>query len=725
MTNNQDKINQLLSKLENLLKRQDDFSKDIDSLRIEITNLQSYETEKNAEKIDIKQDKPITDTDFEIAKAKTTPDSSSSSEQQIKKELPRETDTPVNKPPKIKLDLEKFIGENLINKIGIIITVIGVAIGAKYSIENDLISPLTRIILGYLAGIGLLGFGIKLKKNYENYSAVLVSGAIAIMYFITYSAYSFYNLIPQTMAFLLMVVFTIFTVVAAINYNKQVIAHIGLVGAYAVPYLLSENSGQVAILFSYMAIINVGILVISFKKYWKPLYYSSFGLTWLIFFLWYVSDYQTEAYYGLALTFLSIFFVIFYLVFLAYKLIKKEKFGIENIALLLINSFIFYGVGYAILDDHETGKQLLGIFTLCNALLHFIVSAIIYKQKLADKNLFYLVSGLVLVFITITIPVQLDGNWVTLLWIGEAALLFWIGRTKAIAIYEKLSYVLMFLAFFSIFQDWTTVYDGYYVEQPETRITPLLNINFLTSLLFIAAFGFINFLNRNKNYSPAFIFKKRFSKIIFFSIPAMLFITIYYAFRMEIANYWDQLYIDSALSINPESDQYYNFYKNYDLSHFKTIWIINYSLLFVSVLSFLNTKKLQDKKVGLITFSLIAFTTLVFLTQGLYAFSELRETYLDQSLLEYYKSGVFNIGIRYVSFVFIAIALFMCYKATRQKFMHRNFKKIFDFILHISTIWIFSSELINWMDIAEYKESYKLGLSILWGVYSLLIRIKV
>lgn len=719
MTNDQDKINQLLSKLENLLKRQDDFSRDIDSLRIEITNLQSYETEKNSEKIDIKEDKPIIDSDFEIAKAKTTPDSSSS-EQQIKKELPGETDTPVNKPPKIKLDLEKFIGENLINKIGIIITVIGVAIGAKYSIENDLISPLTRIILGYLAGIGLLGFGIKLKKNYENYSAVLVSGAIAIMYFITYSAYSFYDLIPQTMAFLLMVVFTIFTVVAAINYNKQVIAHIGLVGAYAVPYLLSENSGQVAILFSYMAIINVGILVISFKKYWKPLYYSSFGLTWLIFFLWYVSDYQTEAYYGLALTFLSIFFVIFYLVFLAYKLIRKEKFRIENIALLLINSFIFYGVGYAILDDHETGKQLLGIFTLCNAILHFIVSAIIYKQKLADKNLFYLVSGLVLVFITITIPVQLDGNWVTLLWIGEAALLFWIGRTKAIAIYEKLSYILMFLAFFSIFQDWTTVYDGYYVEQPETRITPLLNINFLTSLLFIAAFGFINFLNRNKNYSHAFILKKRLSKIIYFSIPAMLFITIYYAFRMEIANYWDQLYIDSALSINSESDSY-NFYRNYDLRHFKTIWIINYSLLFVSVLSFLNTRILQDKKVGLITFSLIAFTMLVFLTQGLYAFSELRETYLDQSLLEYYKSGVFNIGIRYVSFVFIATALFMCYKATRQKFMHRNFKKIFDFILHISTIWIFSSELINWMDIAEYKESYKLGLSILWGVYSLLL----
>ena len=720
MTDNQDKINQLLSKLENLLNRQDDFSRDINSLRIEINRLQNSETEKKAEKADIKEDKPIIDTDFEITKEKITPDYYSS-EQQIKKELPRQTVTPVNKPPKIKLDLEKFIGENLINKIGIIITVIGVAIGAKYSIEHDLISPLTRIILGYLAGIGLLGFGIKLKKNYENYSAVLVSGAIAIMYFITYSAYSFYDLIPQTMAFLLMVVFTGFTVVAAINYNKQVIAHIGLVGAYAVPYLLSEDSGQVAILFSYMAIINVGILVISFKKYWKPLYYSSFGLTWLIFFLWYVSDYQTDEYYGLALTFLSIFFMIFYLTFLAYKLIKKEKFGIENIVLLLINSFIFYGVGYAILDDHETGKQLLGVFTLCNAILHFIVSALIYKQKLADKNLFYLVSGLVLVFITIAIPIQLDGNWVTLLWVSEAALLFWIGRTKAIAIYEKLSYILMFLAFFSIFQDWITAYDGYYINQPETRITPLLNINFLTSLLFIAAFGFINFLYRNKNYSSTLISGKKLSKIMYFSIPAMLLITIYYSFRMEIANYWDQLYIDSALSINSGSNQDSNYYRNYDLSDFKTIWIINYSLLFVSVLSFLNVKKLLDKKVGLITFGLITFTMLVFLTQGLYALSELRETYLDQSLLEYYKSGAFNIVIRYVSFAFVALALIICYKATRQKFMQRNFKKVFDFVLHISIIWIVSSELINWMDIAEYTESYKLGLSILWGVYSLLL----
>jgi uncharacterized membrane protein len=81
----------------------------------------------------------------------------------------------------------------------------------------------------------------------------------------------------------------------------------------------------------------------------------------------------------------------------------------------------------------------------------------IVKNSLTEI-LFYLVSGLVLVFITIAIPVQLDGNWVTLLWAGEAALLFWIGRTKNVPVYEKLSYLLMILAFISILHDWTTVY---------------------------------------------------------------------------------------------------------------------------------------------------------------------------------------------------------------------------------------------------------------------------
>jgi len=490
-----DQINQLQEKLDLLLKKQNIFAKEVQGLQESLNKLKNIESANSFDKEAVKEKKPVYTSNaistklhrdehhkilggvcaglakyfginrilirilwlflslfmgigfilyiilwIAIPSVEKAINIRNAPQSQTSKESNENVPGATHKSPKISIDLEKFVGENLINKIGIAILIIGVAIGAKYSIENDLISPTTRIILGYLVGLGLLGFGMKLKMKYENFSAVLVSGAMAILYFITYAAFSFYDLFPQIIAFLLMVVFTVFTVIAALNYNKQVIAHIGLVGAYAVPFLLSEGKGDVMILYSYMAIINIGILFIAFKKYWKPLYISSFALTWLIFISWFASNYNAAEHFGLALVFVFIFFVIFYLTVLAYKLIQKEEFGTFDIVLLLVNSFIFYGIGYGILDSNETGSQLLGLFTLCNALLHFTVSAVIYKQKLADKNLFYLISGLVLVFITIAIPVQLNGNWVTLLWIGEAALLFWIGRTKKIPIYELLSY---------------------------------------------------------------------------------------------------------------------------------------------------------------------------------------------------------------------------------------------------------------------------------------------
>lgn len=715
MTENNDKINQLLEKLEILLKRQNDFAQEISNLQFEINKLKSSTTQTFKE--EIKYEKPLSEKTVEITTEKTIVNYEG---KQIKQELTEQPIFTVNKHPKGKSDLEKFIGENLINKIGIAITVIGVAIGAKYAIDHELISPLTRIILGYMFGIGLLGIAIKLKQKYESFSAVLLSGSMAIMYFITYAAYSFYGLIPQVASFFLMVIFTMFTVIAAISYNRQVIAHIGLVGAYAVPFLLSEGSGRVSILFTYMAIINIGILVIAIKKYWKSLHYSAFGLTWLIYSSWYLFNYQANEHFGLAFTFLILFFLIFYLTFVIHKLLLKEQFEPQDIILLLANSFVFYGIGYTILDNKETSGYL-GLYTLLNAVIHFLFSAVVYRQRLADKNMFYLITGLTLVFITIAIPVQLDGNWVTLLWAGEAALLFWIGRTRSVSIYETLSYPLMILAFFSITHDWTTLYNNYYPEQPETKLLPLLNANFLSSLLFISAFVFINVLNRNKNYSSPLDTKKGISPIIDFCIPAILIVTLYYAFRMEIEHYWNQLYTDSFITINQENEDYSNYYSNYDLKRYRTIWVINYSLLFVSAIAVLNFKKIRSQLLGLINLGFIVLALIIFLVQGLYILSELRESYLEQSFSAYYHTGVFNIGIRYISIAFVVLSLIVCYNYTRQDFMQRKFQVPFDFLLYISALWIASSELINWMNIAESAQSYKLGLSIFWGIYSLFL----
>jgi len=518
-----------------------------------------------------------------------------------------------------------------------------------------------------------------------------------------------------------MVIVTAVTVYEALNYNRQVIAHIGLVGAYTVPFLLSNESGNVVILFSYTAIINIGILIIALKKYWKPIYYSSLLLTWLIFFSWYISKYQVGQHFELALVFLSIFFIIFYTIFLAYKLLNNEKFEVHDIILLILNSFIFYSIGYSILDGNESTKNILGLYTLCNAIVHSLVGLVIYLRRESDKNLFFFVSGLALVFLTIAIPVQLNGNWVTLLWIGEAALLFWVGRTKGVSAYEILSYPLMGLAFISLLQDWAKVYMNFIPGRALETFTPIFNINFLSSLLFVAALWFITFISRNKKYTSWLSEKNEdLLNILSFCIPSILIFVIYVSFRNELAHYWNQLYAGSLRTVSIEGQEPIEYYDK-DLQRYKVIWSINYSLLFFSILSLVNIRKIKNQLLGFINLGINTLVVIVFLTQGLYILSELRENYLSNTLSNIYPRSGFSIGIRYITLVFAGFFLYVFYKYIKQEFIKFNFRMVFDILLFITIVWVASSEMISWMDIAGSSQSYKLGLSILWGVYSFLL----
>ena len=156
MDKHQQILIRLLQKLERLNERQESFSKEINELREEISLLQvdqKIQVPDTQEQItENEQDSRQPEVLNILQKRRET------KEAKANQQLPKE-----KKPSKIKADLEKFIGENLINKIGIAITVIGVAIGAKYSIEHELISPLTRIILGYLFVFVILLFLILIR----------------------------------------------------------------------------------------------------------------------------------------------------------------------------------------------------------------------------------------------------------------------------------------------------------------------------------------------------------------------------------------------------------------------------------------------------------------------------------------------------------------------------------------------------------------------------------
>lgn len=706
MENNQ-KIDELIKRLEELSRKQEFFEREINNLRSEIQFLKL-----NQSSTQIKDHSKITEVKPEVSE-QIIP--ISESKILIEEPIVPKVETP--KKPKQPSDLEKIIGESWLNKIGILGIIIGVTILGKYSIDNNLISPLTRIILGYVMGIGLLGFAIKLKEKFESYSAVLVSGAMAIFYFITYFAYSFYGLIPQLVAFALMVIFTVFTVFAALKYNRVVISIIGLVGAYAVPFLLSNNSGNVNTLFTYISIINFGILVVSIKKYWKYLYYVSFAFTWIIYAFWYFDSYYLDEpkIKITGLIFATIFFLMFYAVAITNRIIQKEKLVKPDIILLLLNSFIYFGLGYGILQEGNTAAYL-GLFTLINALIHFGVGYIIRTKKITDQNLLYLVIGLVFTFITIAIPVQLNGNWVTLSWIALSVLLFWIGRTKKVVAYEKISYVIMFLSFISLIHDWESL-DFY-------KIKPFLNISFLTSILVMLGFGYIVYLDRKKEFYTSEN-QNRAASVMNITLPIILVLVSYFTFSIEINMYFENWFANTSFKgTMPENGHTANTMYNYNILSLKTITLIGCSVLFFAVLSFLNILKIKNKTLGVtaIIFTLISFVAAQ--TGGLYVLGELREAYIDRDLNKYYQIGFGNVLIRYLLFAIIAFAIYTLFKYIKQDFMQslkKNLKFIAEFALYVSILCFLSNELITWLDLAGNKSVFKLGLSILWGVYALIL----
>ena len=619
----------------------------------------------------------------------------------------------INKPPSLSSSanrgtnskgrgLEAFIGENLINKVGIIVLIIGVAIGANYAVEHDLIGPGMRIGMGYGVGLILLGIAYWMRHKFKAMSAVFLSGATAIMYLVTYAAHSLFDIIPQLAAFALMVVFTAFTVWAALLYSKQIIAHVGMVGAYAIPFLLSDGSGNANVLFSYILIINCGILVVAIKRYWKLLYLTTFVFTWLIFFTWYFTSYNAPSYFTTGMVFSSAFYILLYTVFLVFKVAKSEPYSGFDLALLLANSLLYFTAGYLMLADEQFSPHLQGVFCLFNSTIHVIVAISLMRKANHDEALVDVIVGLAVLFLGLSIPIELDGSWVTILWVGQASLLFWVSRSKGRVVFERLAYGFLLLSFFSLLDDWSRSYGNYSINQPSSYLTPFLNIHFITSLAVAIGAGFITWFHQQTT-RKAWKAPASLVPFIHYGVPAICIFAAYNGMRLEIFNYWDQLYEGS----------YANNQFNHDYLHLGKVWQVNYTLLFMAGLMRLNQLRLKQLELRYFNSFISAGVVLVSLVSGLYNLSELRSSYLATLV----NPSISLVLLRYVFIALFALVLVVG-RIEIMQLASGKYGKTYRLFAHGAVLWVLSSELIHWYDLAGYPAAYKLGMSILWGAYA-------
>ena len=203
---------------------------------------------------------------------------------------------------------EKFIGENLFGKIGILVFVLGIGFFVKYAIDQNWISHIMRTVLSYAVGTVLLGIGWKLSKRYRTFSSLLAGGGCAVYYVTTAIAYHYYQLFSQPLGFGIMVFVTLFMAWISHHYDRRELAVTALVGGFLAPFLVGTASPNFLFLYVYMAILNLGSLYLSWSNRWNELPLISTGATFLVLLIAMFGDFVDP--YALHVTFYGLFWLI-------------------------------------------------------------------------------------------------------------------------------------------------------------------------------------------------------------------------------------------------------------------------------------------------------------------------------------------------------------------------------------------------------------------------------
>ena len=321
--------------------------------------------------------------------------------------------------------LENFIGLRIIHLVGIVVLVIGLSIGVKYAIDRELISEAARIILAYMAGVLLYLLSWRLRKKYQLFSAILFSGAMASLYFTTYAAFVYYGFFPFAFTFLLMVGLTAYTAFEAIRYNRQEIAVLGLVGAYGIPFLISQNSERADLFFSYIIVINVGVVYLSFRKRWKVMGQFALFISWTLFILWGIFRYQPKDFSTGVILLVTLYFL-FSVNALANRLVRAEPVTASDIQQSTTNDLALYFSALIVFGLGEFGNHLasitgwLFVFMVCLSLLSYLFFP---SEVMLQRSLTVQAAILLAMFIGF----NWSGLVVTLLWVALAVVLFLLG----------------------------------------------------------------------------------------------------------------------------------------------------------------------------------------------------------------------------------------------------------------------------------------------------------
>ena len=346
-----------------------------------------------------------------------------------------------------KNNLERFVGLNLLNKIGILLIIVAVITAAQYTYVQ--LPDTLKGIMMFAFGAAMLLAGELLNRKKPNiFSLGITACGVGVLYAALAISYFGLGILGMYPALALCVLITAVTFILSTRYNSQTILAFALVGGY-LPIFSIIDDGSLAMLYGamvYFVVLNLLALMVAFKRKWTIATYVGMSLniigTAAISSMMSFASIQAESFNKI----ITIAYILF--AFLIYTLIpivgtykEKLKFKKSDVVLLAINTFfsslIIFIMFYEFNWDDGTG-----VLAIAFAAIYLLLGRLIGKIFSGEKHtqaLFYLTG---LTFVILVIPFQFDRAWLTLGWLVQGVALTVYGILKDEKNFKRAGYVI-------------------------------------------------------------------------------------------------------------------------------------------------------------------------------------------------------------------------------------------------------------------------------------------
>ncbi len=330
---------------------------------------------------------------------------------------------------------ESLLGRNLLAWAGVGLLFLGVVFFVKYAYDQSwfghLIGPRMRVVLVAAAGTALAGWGWHcLRQGMAVLGQSAVGGGLAILQIAVYAAaMPGLGLVPTPLidhgtAFALLVAITAAGVLCARRLDALSLSLIALIGGLLAPVLLSDGGNGRDVLFTWLLVLDLGVLAVAIEKRWRALDVVAAVGTGVLAWGWLARHYTADQ-----LLPTMLWFAAFHLLFLALPLLfhvrTRTPVTVERVALLLGNLAWFLGMSGELAGDDPA--WFMGVVSAMLAPLYLLVGFALRRRIPDDRLILPSCIALSIGLLTMALGNLLPVDGVAVAWAVESAVLLHLG----------------------------------------------------------------------------------------------------------------------------------------------------------------------------------------------------------------------------------------------------------------------------------------------------------